>query len=114
MKEREMTPVTRPEGRALRAPRAEAARLTAACALGTFGFGVANLVGWTFGIDGMQRLGLGTIHMLPITAVTFVLASVSLWMQRVTAREIGYQSLLVRALAPLVLLSGMLALVHRE
>jgi len=40
-----MTPVTRPEGRAMRAPRAEAARLTAACALATFGFGFANLVG---------------------------------------------------------------------
>jgi len=108
-----MTPVTRPEGRAMRAPRAEAARLTAACALATFGFGVANLVGWTLGIDAMQRVGLGTIHMLPITAVTFVLASVSLWMQRVTAREIGYQSLVARGLALLVLTIGIITLAER-
>ena len=60
-----------------RAPRAQAARLTAACALGTFAIGGAVLVGWTFGIDAMQRLALGTIHMLPITAVTFVIAAVS-------------------------------------
>ena len=58
-----------------RAPRAEAARLTAACALATFGIGIAVLAGWTLGIDVMQRLALGTIHMLPITAVTFVIAA---------------------------------------
>ncbi|MFL5617811.1 MAG: sensor histidine kinase [Gemmatimonadaceae bacterium] len=97
----------------MRAPRAEAARLTAACALATFGIGVAVLVGWTFGVDAMQRLGLGTIHMLPITAVTFMLASVSLWMQRVTARETGYQSLVARGLALLVLVIGLVTLGER-
>jgi signal transduction histidine kinase len=97
-----------------RAPRAEAGRLTAACALATFGLGVANLAGWTFGIDVMQRLGLGQIHMLPITAVTFVIASVSLWMQRVTARETGYpQSIGARALALIVLTIGLVTLGER-
>ena len=71
----------------MRAQRAEAARLTAACAIATFGIGAAVLVGWTFGVDAMQRLGLGSIHMLPVTAVTFMLAAASLWMQRVTARD---------------------------
>jgi signal transduction histidine kinase len=97
----------------VRAPRAEAARLTAACALVTFGIGVAVLAGWTFGVDAMQRLGLGAIHMLPITAVAFVLASVSLWMQRATARETGYQSLVARGLALLVLTIGLVTLVER-
>ena len=113
MGQRETMPGIRPEGRAMRAPRAEAARLTAACALATFALGVANLVGWTFGLDTMQRLGLGMVHMLPITAVTFSLAATSLWMQRVTARESGYQSLVARGLALLVLTIGIVTLAER-
>jgi len=113
MEQREAMPVTRPEARALRAPRAEAARLTAACALATFGLGVANLVGWTFGIETMQRLGLGMVHMLPITAVTFSLAALSLWLQRVSSRESGYQTLVARGLALLVLAIGIITLAER-
>jgi signal transduction histidine kinase len=97
----------------VRAQRAEAARLTAACALATFGIGIAVMVGWTFGVDAMQRLGLGSVHMLPITAVTFLLASASLWMQRVTARETGYQAFVARGLALLVLAIGLITLAER-
>ena len=100
-----------------RAPRAEAARLTASCALATFGIGLAVLIGWTFGIEVMQRLALGTIHMLPITAVTFIIAAVSLWLQRASARDttrrIDYQSLVGRGLALLVLTIGLVTLVER-
>jgi signal transduction histidine kinase len=97
----------------VRAQRAEAARLTAACALATFGIGIAVMVGWTFDVDAMQRLGLGSVHMLPITAVTFLLASASLWMQRVTARETGYQAFVARGLALLVLAIGLITLAER-
>jgi two-component system, sensor histidine kinase len=97
----------------VRAPRAQAGRLTAACALATFGIGVAVLVGWMFGVDAMQRLGLGSIHMLPITAVTFVIASVSLWLQRATVRETGRLSLVARGLALLVLTVGLITLAER-
>ena len=97
----------------MRAQRAEAERLTAACAIATFVIGVAVLVGWTFGVDAMQRLGLGSTHMLPITAVTFVLASASLWMQRVSNRESGYQSYVARGLALLVLAIGIITLFER-
>jgi signal transduction histidine kinase len=100
-----------------RAPRAEAARLTAACALLTFAIGIAVLAGWAFGIDTMQRLALGTIHMLPITAVTFAIASVSLWLQRETAhettRETTFRSLVGRGLAVLVLTIGLVTLAER-
>ena len=100
-----------------RAPRAQAARLTLACSLATFGIGAAVLVGWTFGIDAMQRLALGTIHMLPITAVTFVIAAVSLWLQRESARETtqatDYQSLVARSLALIVLAIGLITLAER-
>jgi signal transduction histidine kinase len=97
----------------VRAQRAEAARLTATCALLTFGIGAAVLVGWTFGLDAMQRLGLGSIHMLPITAVTFMLAAASLWMQRPSARESEYQAFAARGLALLVLAIGIITLAER-
>jgi signal transduction histidine kinase len=97
----------------VRAPRAEAARLTAACALATFGIGAFVIAGWTLGLDVMQRLALGTIHMLPITAVTFMIAAVSLWMQRVTARDTGYQWFIARALALVVLAIGLVTLAER-
>jgi signal transduction histidine kinase len=97
----------------VRAQRAEAARLTAACAIATFAIGAAVLIGWTFDVDAMQRFGLGPVHMLPITAVTFMLASASLWVQRVSARENGYQSYVARGLALLVLAIGILTLSER-
>ena len=96
-----------------RPPRAAAARLTAACALATFGIGAAVLTGWTLGIDVMQRFALGSIHMLPITAVTFVIAAVSLWMQRVSVRETGYRWIIARGLALLVLAIGLVTLAER-
>ena len=96
-----------------RPPRAEAARLTAACATATLAIGVAVIIGWTFGIETMQRAGLGTIHMLPITAVTFIVASVSLLMQRVTARETRWRFVIARALALLVLAVGVVTLAER-
>jgi signal transduction histidine kinase len=96
-----------------RAPRAEAGRLTAACALATFGIGVAVLAGWALGVDAMQRLGLGSIHMLPITAVTFVIASVALWLQRATVHETSRMSLVARGLALLVLMIGLITLAER-
>jgi signal transduction histidine kinase len=97
----------------VRAQRAEAARLTAACAIATFGIGAAVLAGWTFGVDAIQRLGHGSIHMLPITAVTFMLAAASLWMQRGAAREDGYRSYVARGFALLVLAIGILTLGER-
>ena len=98
----------------MRPPREEAARLTIVCALTTLIIGVSVLLGWTLGVDQMQRLGLGTIHMLPITAVTFIVASVSLWMQRVTAREIPYRFFVARGLALLVLTIGLVTLAERK
>ena len=97
----------------MHAQRAEAARLTAACALATFGIGMAVIAGWTFGVDTMQRLGLGSVHMLPITAVTFMLGSASLWMQRPSARENGYRAYVARGLALLVLAIGSITLAER-
>ncbi|HEU4722787.1 MAG TPA: ATP-binding protein [Gemmatimonadaceae bacterium] len=96
-----------------RPPRAEAARLTAACAMATLAIGVAVIIGWTFGIETMQRAGLGTIHMLPITAVTFIVAAVSLLMQRVTARETRWRFVIARALALVVLAVGVVTLAER-
>jgi signal transduction histidine kinase len=97
----------------MRPPRAEAARLTAACALATFGIGASVLVGWALESDVMQRLGLGGIHMLPITAVTFVIAAASLWLQRASGRDSGYWWYVARGLALLVLAIGAVTLAER-
>ena len=97
----------------MRAPRAEAARLTAACALATFGIGASVLLGWTIGLDAMQRLGLGGIPMLPITAVTFIIAGTSLWLQRDSRRDSGYLWYLARGLALVVLALGIVTLAER-
>ena len=97
----------------MRPPRAEAARLTAACALATFGIGASVLVGWALELDVMQRLGLGGIHMLPITAVTFIVAGTSLWLQRMSGRDTGYQWYVARGLALVVLAIGVVTLAER-
>ena len=97
----------------MRAPRAEAARLTSACALATFGIGAFVLLGWSLGLDAMQRLGLGGIHMLPITAVTFVVAAVSLWLQRLSGRDSGLRWYAARGLALVVLAIGVVTLAER-
>ena len=104
---------TRPEARPTRPPRVQAARLTAACALATFGIGAAVLTGWALGLDAMQRLGLGGIHMLPITAVTFIIAATSLWLQRLSGRETGFRWYLGRGLALVVLAVGAVTLAER-
>jgi signal transduction histidine kinase len=100
-------------GRAMRTPRAEAARLTSACALVTSGIGLLVLVGYLTGVDAMQRGLLGDIHMLPNSAVTLVIGGLSLWMQRVSVRESGPRWPVARGLALLVFAMGAVALGER-
>ncbi len=96
-----------------RAPRAEAARLTAACALTTIVIGTIALTGWTIHLEALTRLFVGNIHMLPITAATFLVAGVSLWMQRASGRETGTLWLVSRGLALLVMAIGLITLGER-
>src|SRR5215207_4508177 len=99
-------------GRALmRPPRAEAARLTAACALTTIAIGLLVLAGWAIDIDALQRLFVGEIHMLPLTAAAFVISGVSLWMQLEHKR--GTVWLIARSLALVVLAIGAITLIER-
>src|SRR5687767_5603369 len=69
------------------AAAAVAARLAAAAALAAFAIGGIVLVGWAADVDAMRRLFFGRIHMLPNTAVGFLLASTSLWLQRAGPAE---------------------------
>ncbi|HEX7942441.1 MAG TPA: ATP-binding protein [Gemmatimonadaceae bacterium] len=91
----------------------EASRLTLVCAIAAIAIGVTVLAGWTLRIDTLTRLFVGTVPMLPITAATFVVAGVSLWMQRVSGRETGTLSLVARVLAVLVLGVGLVTLAER-
>ena len=94
-----------------RPPRAEAARLTAAGALVTIAIGLIVLTGWALGIGSLQRLFVGRIHMLPITAFTFEIAGVSLWLQR--AHERGPIAIVARSLALLIVAIGAITLAER-
>jgi signal transduction histidine kinase len=91
----------------------EASRLTLASAITTIAIGMTVLAGWSLHIDQMTRLFVGNIHMLPMTAATFVIGGVSLWMQRVSGRELGTLSLVARGLALIVLAVGLVTLAER-
>jgi len=92
---------------------AGASRLTLVCAITVIAIGVTVLAGWTFRIDALTRLFIGNVHMLPITAATFVIAGVSLLMQRVDRDEPGALSLVARGLALLVAGIGLVTLAER-
>jgi len=97
----------------VKARGAGASRLTLVCAITTIAIGVTVLAGWTLRNDALTRLFVGTVHMLPITAATFVIAAVSLGMQRVSREEPGVLSLVARVLAVLVLAVGLITLAER-
>jgi signal transduction histidine kinase len=96
-----------------RPPRAEAARLTAACAIATMAIGATVLAGWTLDFKSLTGLSIVNVHMLPITAATFVIAGASLWMQRVSGRETGTLWVVSRGLALLVMTTGLITLGER-
>jgi len=96
-----------------RPSRSEASRLTLVCAIATIAIGVTVLTGWTLHLDTLTRLFVGNVHMLPITAATFVIAGVSLWMQRVDTDEASPLSLVSRGLAVVVLAIGLVTLAER-
>ena len=95
----------------MRPPRAEAARLTAAGALTVVLTGAIVLAGWALRMDELQRLFVGQIHMLPLTATSFVISGISLWLQRVHTRE--RQWIVARSLALVVLAIGVITLAER-
>ena len=96
-----------------RPSRSEASRLSLVCAIATIAIGVTVLTGWTLHIDALTRLLVGNVHMLPITAATFVIAGVSLLMQRVDRAAPSTWSLVSRGLALLVLVIGLVTLAER-
>src|SRR5215211_7061640 len=54
-----------------------ASRIAAVAALGSCAIGILVLVGWAFDVEPLRRLMLGKIHMLPNSAVGFVLGGAS-------------------------------------
>jgi signal transduction histidine kinase len=96
-----------------RPSRAEAARLTLACACVTMAVGLTVLTGWATGIDALRRVFVSRVHMLPITALAFIVAAVSLWMQRRSIRDMGARWIVARGLALLVFAVGAVALAER-
>jgi signal transduction histidine kinase len=64
-----------------------AQRVSSYAALGTIAIGAVALSGWLFDVDGLRRVFLGDIHMLPNTSLAFVLAGTSLWLQQERKRN---------------------------
>lgn len=52
------------------------------CSWGVLTLGLLVLVGWLWDLDTMKRVLPGHVSMNPVTALCFILAALSLWMQR--------------------------------
>jgi signal transduction histidine kinase len=85
----------------------------AACAITSIVIGAIVLAGWMFGVERLTKLSIGNIHMLPITATTFVIGGVSLWLQRASGRDTGAVWVVSRGLALLVMAIGLITLAER-
>src|SRR5829696_4743902 len=90
-----------------------ASRIAAVAALGSCAIGILVLVGWAFDVEPLRRLMLGNIHMLPNSAVGFVLGGTSLWLQRRPRVAPPSVQRAARALGALVLALGALTLGER-
>lgn len=89
--------------------QALAARLCGVAALSATIVGLAVLVGWAAGLELLKRVLPGLVAMNPMTAVLFVLAGLSLWLQRSQATSSGMQHF-ARLLAGIVILVAILKL----
>jgi signal transduction histidine kinase len=90
-----------------------ATRVATVAAIGSASAGALVLLGWAFDVEPLRRLMLGTIHMLPNTAVGFMLGGASLWLQRRPRAASSPLEYLARAMAGLVLALGALTLGER-
>jgi signal transduction histidine kinase len=88
-----------------------AQRLSSYAALGTVTLGAMVLGGWAFDVDALRRAFLGDIHMLPNTALAFVLAGASLRLQQ--ERRNGTAQRVAMVLAAMVLAIGLLTFLER-
>jgi signal transduction histidine kinase len=76
-----------------------------------FGLGVSCLVliGWAFGLSALRSVIPGQPQMVPNTAITFIVASSTLWMLW-SAKRSGRNWIVFSILAPVVILIGLLTL----
>ena len=92
-------------------PSSPSARATGAAALVSFGLGFLILAGWALNADAMRER-LGGIAMPPSTALAFIVAGASLWMQR-QPRISTPMRVVALALATVVLVVGALAVIEQ-
>jgi signal transduction histidine kinase len=97
----------------LAAPSVTAKRITAAAACLTGAIGLVVFIGWAGDVDVMRRMFFGRLHMLPNTAIGFLLASIALWLQRDSIPRDRMRQQTAAALSFLVLALGALTLCER-
>ena len=96
-------------------PDSLAARLAAGAAAAACAIGLVVFAGWALDVDTMRRLFIGSIHMLPNSAVGFVAAgvSLSLRLRPDPAHEHPWRWRVAIALAALVFALGVLTFAER-
>ena len=94
-------------------PETVGARATGIAAGLSAAIGLVVLAGWVFDVEPMRRVFLGGAVMLPNTALAFVLASASLWIQRLPRASRSATRFVALALATFVLLLGGLTFAER-
>jgi len=83
----------------------------ASCAVVAF-IATGVLLGWTIDSDTLRRFALGTVVMIPLTAIGFLVAAAALAIQTINSRNARWR-LCGRALPGLVLLLGSVMLAQR-
>jgi signal transduction histidine kinase len=91
-------------------PSSVGARATGAAAFVGMAIGLMVMAGWFFDVDTMRRAFLSSVVMLPSTALGFVVAGASLWIQRSPRARTSPMRFVALALAAAVLVLGGLTL----
>ncbi len=99
--------------RAEHAPSSVSARATGVAAVVGVAVGILGLAGWVLDPDTMRRELAGGIAMPPNTAITFVIAGASLWIQRRPREGISLLRVLALTLGAIALALGGVSFAER-
>jgi len=94
-------------------PSSASARATGVAAVVAGAIGLLGLAAWMLDPDTMRREVVGGLAMSPNTALTFVIASASLWIKRRPRAGTSWLHIIALALGAVVLLLGGVSVAER-